>query len=218
MTATVAGIHLGLDTHANRPAANTVPDGSLYSCSTHNLLYKSNYAGNSWATWGNIAAGAAGTVYVSNGTVPSWGYTPLHGARAYNNANLSRNSGDFGTMLTFNTNRYDSDSIHSTSSNTDRLTIPTGMGGLWRVGASVEFASNATGIRYLYILCNGVAIVSDVRGAVNGDVTRLSCSTEWEPTAGQYFQALAVQTSGGALNILSSTSYSPEFWASLAGA
>jgi hypothetical protein len=56
MTATVAGIHLGIDTHANRPAANTVPDGSLYSCSTHSLVYKSNYAGNSWATWATLGS------------------------------------------------------------------------------------------------------------------------------------------------------------------
>lgn len=62
MTATVAGIHLGLDTHANRPAANTVPDGSLYSCSTHSLVYKSNYAGNSWATWATLGSGVALTV------------------------------------------------------------------------------------------------------------------------------------------------------------
>jgi hypothetical protein len=55
MAATVSGIHGGLDTHANRPAGNTVPDGSLYSCSTHSLIYKSNLAGNSWATWGNLA-------------------------------------------------------------------------------------------------------------------------------------------------------------------
>lgn len=54
MTATVAGIHLGLDTHANRPAGNAVPDGSIYSCSTHSLVYKSNYAGNSWATWATL--------------------------------------------------------------------------------------------------------------------------------------------------------------------
>lgn len=54
MTATVAGIHLGIDTHANRPAANTVPDGSIYSCSTHGLLYKSNLAGNSWATYATL--------------------------------------------------------------------------------------------------------------------------------------------------------------------
>jgi hypothetical protein len=54
MTATVAGIHIGIDIHANRPAANTVPDGSLYSCSTHGLIYKSNYAGNSWSTWATL--------------------------------------------------------------------------------------------------------------------------------------------------------------------
>lgn len=54
MVATVAGIHLGLDTHANRPAGNAVPDGSIYSCSTHSLVYKSNFAGNSWATWATL--------------------------------------------------------------------------------------------------------------------------------------------------------------------
>lgn len=58
MTATVAGIHLGLDTHANRPAANTAPDGSMYSCSTHSLIYKSNYVGNSWATWATLGGAA----------------------------------------------------------------------------------------------------------------------------------------------------------------
>jgi hypothetical protein len=54
MTATVAGIHIGIDIHTNRPAGNTVPDGSLYSCSTHSLVYKSNFAGNSWATWATL--------------------------------------------------------------------------------------------------------------------------------------------------------------------
>lgn len=56
MTATVAGIHLGIDTHANRPAANTTPNGSLYSCSTHSLVYKSNAAANTWATWATVSA------------------------------------------------------------------------------------------------------------------------------------------------------------------
>jgi hypothetical protein len=62
MTATVAGIHLGIDTHANRPAANTAPDGSLYSCSTHSLVYKSNFAGNSWATWATLGTVGGGNL------------------------------------------------------------------------------------------------------------------------------------------------------------
>jgi hypothetical protein len=56
MVATVAGIHLGLDTHANRPAGNACPDGSFYSCSTHSLIYKSNFAGNSWATYATLGS------------------------------------------------------------------------------------------------------------------------------------------------------------------
>jgi hypothetical protein len=99
MVATVAGIHLGPDTHANRPAANTVPDGSLYSCTTHSLVYKSNFAGNSWATWATLGGtglsdpmttrgdiiirdasnatarlgrGGAATVLTSDGTDISW--------------------------------------------------------------------------------------------------------------------------------------------------
>jgi hypothetical protein len=58
MTATIAGIHLGIDTHANRPAGNSCPDSSFYSCSTHGLIYKSNYGGNSWATWATLGGAA----------------------------------------------------------------------------------------------------------------------------------------------------------------
>jgi hypothetical protein len=62
MPATIAGSHLGIDTHANRPAANAAgqPIGALYSCSTHNLIYKTD--GSSWATWGTLGGG------ISSGT------------------------------------------------------------------------------------------------------------------------------------------------------
>lgn len=56
MAATVAGTHLS-GNHAGRPAGNTVPDGALYACSTHNLIYVSSYAGNSWSTWATLVAG-----------------------------------------------------------------------------------------------------------------------------------------------------------------
>lgn len=54
MTATVAGIHLGIDTHANRPSAATVPDGAQYSCSTHGLIYKAT--AGAWATWATLGS------------------------------------------------------------------------------------------------------------------------------------------------------------------
>ena len=40
------------DTHANRPAANAVPTGGLYSCTTHNLIYRTD--GSTWSTWATL--------------------------------------------------------------------------------------------------------------------------------------------------------------------
>jgi len=70
MAATVAGTHLSGD-HASRPAGNTVPDGSLYSCTTHSLIYVSNYAGNSWSTWATLSATAGALVFLEAHTASS---------------------------------------------------------------------------------------------------------------------------------------------------
>jgi hypothetical protein len=87
MVATVAGIHLGLDIHANRPAGNAVPDGSFYSCSTHGLIYKSDFAGNSWATWatlGGTGLADMGTFTYLDATEAAAPATPASGkARLY---------------------------------------------------------------------------------------------------------------------------------------
>lgn len=42
--------------HASRPAANTVPNGSLYPCTDHDLIYISDRAGNSWSTWATLGS------------------------------------------------------------------------------------------------------------------------------------------------------------------
>jgi len=55
---TVPGMFLTGD-HASRPAANTVGSGSLYSCSTHSLVYQSD--GSSWSTWATLGTGDATT-------------------------------------------------------------------------------------------------------------------------------------------------------------
>lgn len=72
MAATVTGIHLGPDTHANRPAANAAgqPVGALYSCTTHSLIYKTD--GSSWSTYATLGSvgGTSPNDYI--GTLPYW--------------------------------------------------------------------------------------------------------------------------------------------------
>lgn len=65
MPATVAGIHLGPDTHANRPAANAsgLPVGSLYVCSDHGIIYQTD--GSTWSTWATLGGGAVAAEDVS---------------------------------------------------------------------------------------------------------------------------------------------------------
>lgn len=57
---TFAG-HLLTGNHGARPAATAVPAGTLYSCSTHALVYQSD--GATWSTWGT--QGSAETLPVS---------------------------------------------------------------------------------------------------------------------------------------------------------
>jgi hypothetical protein len=72
--ATVPGI-LRAGTHAARPAATDVGVGTLYSCSTHNIIYVSD--GATWTTWSAI--GLTGTLssvtFIIDGglTVPGTG-------------------------------------------------------------------------------------------------------------------------------------------------
>lgn len=178
-------------TSSTRPTGNALYEGvRIYETDTDRILY---YNGSAWVIIG-------GTV------VPT--------CRVYNSANISHTTSGTAQALTFNSERYDVSSMHSTSSNTGRITIPTNWAGKYSVGASVGFASNATGYRQISIRLNGTTdIVFHNTNAISGLVTRLSCSTIYEFAAGDYIEVFANQTSGGALDVLAQGNHTPEFYA-----
>lgn len=159
-------------------------------------------AGNKGDTGATGATGATG---------------PTHNkcARVYNSANISVSNATV-TALTFNSERFDTDSIHSTASNTSRLTATTA--GVYQITGHVRWASNATGSRLLYIRENGTAAISyeQIAASVNGegimDVTAL-----WKLAAGEYVELVTWQNSGGALNVEAWNYYSPEFEMAMVG-
>jgi hypothetical protein len=59
--------HLLTGVHGSRPAANAVPVGTLYSCTTHSLVYQSD--GSSWTTWATLTGTgtAADTIWDTKG-------------------------------------------------------------------------------------------------------------------------------------------------------
>lgn len=62
MTTSFSG-HLLSGDHASRPTATTVPEGTLYSCTDHSLVYQSD--GATWSTWASLA----GTGSVATDTI-----------------------------------------------------------------------------------------------------------------------------------------------------
>lgn len=61
--------HLISGVHGSRPAATAVPAGTLYACSTHNLVYQSN--GTVWSTYISVSGSVAtDTIWDTKGDIP----------------------------------------------------------------------------------------------------------------------------------------------------
>lgn len=130
--------------------------------------------------------------------------------RVYNDAAISHSSSGSWQYLTFNSEVHDTDTMHSTSSNTGRITF--NKGGVYVVSGHIEFASNATGIRGISIRLGGSTFIAiNSTTAINGTTHALSISTIRQFSATNYIELGAYQNSGGALNVNSSSAYTPYF-------
>lgn len=172
-----------------------------------------------------VTVGANGLVPMADSTQAAGlkyaqpGLGTMVGAHVYHNAAQSL-ADNTDTALAFNSERLDSDAFHDTVTNNPRLTVPTGKGGNYMIGAVVQFASNATGFRSIFLRKNGTTGLAFTRTpAVSGVVTVIALSTPGPVAlaAGDYVEVLVKQNSGGALNADTAGDYSPEFGMVLVG-
>lgn len=138
------------------------------------------------------------------------------GARVYHNANISIPDSTL-TTLNFNSERYDTSAIHSTSTNNERLTFP--LAGCWRITANIRFAVNSTGIRGALLYLDGSTLIGYTLTPNAGATfpTIIQVTADWTVAANDYAIVKAQQTSGGALNVEVDAAYSPEFWCEYLG-
>ena len=146
---------------------------------------------------------------IEEGIGEAGGGTPP-AARVYNSAAISIPD-NTNTALTFNSERYDNDSIHSTSSNTSRLTATTA--GVYQITGHVGFQAGTTGRRQINLRVNGSTYIAiqDLPGTVPSSEVYLSVSADYKLDAGDYVELVAYQNDGSARNVLASGNYSPEF-------
>lgn len=110
---------------------------------------------------------------------------------------------DTVVTLTFDSEDEDStEGFHSTSSDTSKLVIPAGLGGLYLAYGAVGYVSNAVGARLTTFAKNGA--VSRGRNLLpptgGGAVSAYIIVRPYRLVPGDYLQLQAYQNSGGALN------------------
>jgi len=76
------------------------------------------------------------------------------GVSVYDSSNQAIANGTT-TALTFNLEYFDTNGFHSTTTNTSRLTVPTGKAGYYLMTAQGNYSLNATGQRDLILYKNG---------------------------------------------------------------
>jgi hypothetical protein len=103
--------------------------------------------------------------------------------------------------LTWDTETIDTDAYHSTVTNTDRITIPSGKAGKYLIHCMIIFAFDAVNTRQLAITKNGSTVSNNIAGATHGNNAPVFCTTILDLAEGDIIRAQGWQNSGGNLNV-----------------
>lgn len=123
------------------------------------------------------------------------------------------------SVVTWDTEAIDTDAIHSTVTNTSRLTVPSGKGGTWLAGFTVQWVGSGgtigadTNTFAIWLQVNGNSSIRyclhEVQGVVSGSIAL-------QLAAGDYVEVGCYQNTGAAVNCIASVN--DRFWMTRLGA
>ena len=156
-------------------------------------------------------AGAIGTTDLADGAVTSAkvDFTTFPKAKVNLTANTSLPNNAW-TSIPFDAEVFDVGSMHSTSVNNTRVTIPASQGGIYLVVGMITITSNGTGSRGLRFTINGVTTNNNESGGYFGPTnpsteTRINIVSTMQLSAGDYITMDSYQNSGTGLQALINT-------------
>lgn len=153
----------------------------------------------------NLVAGTGISITGGGGegstpTITNTGTPAYRGAKAYRSTNLALVNNTF-TVITWNAQEYDTDAFFAPTST--NIVVPAGLAGYYLLQGSLEYAANATGLRFIRIFVNGAGITYTFGGnatAVFGQVVNVSATLYL--AVGDIVTLEGYQNSGGNLNVL----------------
>jgi len=196
-----AGVDTKIATHAE--------DVDAHHAKTTSFTDMTDRAGKGKLHWtaDKLLKGAGDDADPSEIDTPGAAYT--EGARVYHSTTQEIANIDLAT-LAFDSERYDTDTIHDTTTNNSRLTCKTA--GKYIISAAIGFFHNATGVRRVEIYHSSGVILGkqDVHSLSDMD-HYCTVTAIWDLAVNEYVEVRVYQSSGGALNVLKSSHYSAEF-------
>lgn len=132
--------------------------------------------------------------------------------RVYADGNWTHGSSGNWLTLDYNQERWDTDTMHDTSTNNDRITIQRpGVYSLW---AGIAWDGNAVGSRMARFTLGGVGTIAAKRRFIPGSSeVYMTLDTIYQFSAGDYVTCDVWQDTGGSLDIIQYSNWSPEFTA-----
>lgn len=103
------------------------------------------------------------------------------------------------TTLSFNRERFDTDTMHSEAANTSRITMTTA--GVYLISGWVIWSGHATGERRVDIITGGNTIAQDERVTMQDDFFSHPFQSIWKFAAAEYFEVQVHQNSGATLQV-----------------
>jgi hypothetical protein len=205
---------------AGFPTKVTYANGDVFSASdindtngTINLIAPTAkgdlFAGSAANTYTRLPVGSTNgqvlTVDSTTGTGLKWATAgaAFSGASVYNSGSSQSIPNATETTVVFNSEYFDTDSYHSTSTNTGRLTIPTGKNGKYLIIGRVWFDVSATGYREMRLNKNGNLLnIAKWNNNGSGIEVTLQLSVIVNAVAGDYYDLSVTQNRGGSLDLL----------------
>jgi hypothetical protein len=152
-----------------------------------------------------LGIGSSAQVLTVAGGVPSWATpstTPtFSGVFVRQSAATTSIANNTNTTVLFDTEEFDTDAYHSTSTNTGRITIPAGKAGKYAINSSFFIQEAANGGRVLNIYKNGSVYARSQMPPDSVSQIAVTLNLVMDLAVSDYIEVVVFQNSGGALNL-----------------